>query len=102
MHGMADLLDIRGLHVNYGGIRALKDINMVVRAGEIVTLIGANGAGKTTTLRAISRVLNPGNGAIIYGGRDITRRRSDEVLRLGIEQVPEGRRILARLTVFDN
>ena len=99
---MEPLLDIRGLHVNYGGIQALQDVNMVVHAGEIVTLIGANGAGKTTTLRAISRVLNPSNGAIIYGGRDITRLRADEVVRLGITQVPEGRRILARQTVLDN
>src|SRR5881628_3851000 len=99
---MEPLLNIRGLHVNYGGIQALQDVNMVVHAGEIVTLIGANGAGKTTTLRAISRVLNPSNGAIIYGGRDITRLRPDEVVRLGIAQAPEGRRILARQTVLDN
>ena len=70
--------------------------------GEVVTLIGANGAGKTTTLRAISRLLNPRNGAIIYDGRDITRLRADEVVRLGIAQVPEGRRMLARQTVLDN
>jgi branched-chain amino acid transport system ATP-binding protein len=99
---MEPLLDIQGLHVNYGGIQALQAVNMIVRAGEIVTLIGANGAGKTTTLRAISRVLNPSNGTIIYGGRDITRLRPDEVVRLGIAQAPEGRRILARQTVLDN
>jgi branched-chain amino acid transport system ATP-binding protein len=96
------LLEIQGLHVNYGGIQALQNINLVVRAGEIVTLIGANGAGKTTTLRAISRVLKPRNGSIAYGGRDITRLRADEVVRLGIAQVPEGRRILTRQTVLDN
>ncbi|MEO7913457.1 MAG: ABC transporter ATP-binding protein [Roseiflexaceae bacterium] len=99
---METLLEIRGLSVNYGGIQALQAIDMVVRAGEIVTLIGANGAGKTTTLRAISRLVNPAGGAITYGGRDITRLRPDEVVRLGIAQVPEGRRMLARQTVLDN
>ncbi len=99
---MEALLNIQGLHVNYGGIQALQDINIVVHVGEIVTLIGANGAGKTTTLRAISRVINPSSGAIVYAGRDITRLRADEVVRMGIAQVPEGRRILARQTVLDN
>ena len=99
---MQPLLDIRGLHVNYGAIQALQDVNMVIHAGEIVTLIGANGAGKTSTLRAISRVLNPSDGVITYGGRNIARLRADEVVRLGIAQAPEGRRILARQTVLDN
>jgi branched-chain amino acid transport system ATP-binding protein len=99
---MSALLDIRGLHVNYSGIQALQDINMVVRAGEIVTLIGANGAGKTTTLRAISRLIDPRSGSIAYGGRDITRLRPYEVVRLGVAQAPEGRRMLARQTVLDN
>ena len=100
--GMEPLLDIRGLHVNYGGIQALQDINLHVGTGEIVTLIGANGAGKTTTLRAISRLIDPRGGAIAYGGRDITRLRPDQVVRLGVAQVPEGRRMLARQTVLDN
>jgi branched-chain amino acid transport system ATP-binding protein len=99
---METLLEIRGLRVNYGGIQALQAIDIVVRAGEVVTLIGANGAGKTTTLRAISRLIGPANGTITYGGRDITRLRPDEVVRLGIAQVPEGRRMLARQTVLDN
>ena len=99
---METLLEIRGLRVNYGGIQALQAIDIVVRAGEVVTLIGANGAGKTTTLRAISRLVSPADGAITYGGRDITRLRPDEVVRLGIAQVPEGRRMLARQTVLDN
>jgi len=99
---MEPLLDIRGLRVNYGGIQALQAIDIVVRAGEVVTLIGANGAGKTTTLRAISRLVNPADGAINYRGRDITRLRPDEVVQLGIAQVPEGRRMLARQTVLDN
>ncbi len=75
---------------------------MSVYPGEVVTLIGANGAGKSTTLRAISRIVNPRAGHIIYGGRDITRLRPDEVVRLGIAQSPEGRRMLARQSVYDN
>jgi branched-chain amino acid transport system ATP-binding protein len=99
---MSTLLEIRGMHVNYGGIQALQDINIVIRKGEVVTLIGANGAGKSTTLRAISRLLNPRGGTITYDGRDITRMRPDEAVRLGIAQSPEGRRMLARQTVLDN
>ena len=96
------LLEIRDLSVNYGGIQALQNINMVIGQGEVVTLIGANGAGKSTTLRAISRLLNPRQGRIVYDGRDITRLRPDEVVRLGIAQSPEGRRMLTRLSVMDN
>jgi branched-chain amino acid transport system ATP-binding protein len=96
------LLEISGLHVNYGGIQALEDINLVVRAGEIVTLIGANGAGKSTTLRSISRLVNPRAGRILYEGRDIGRLRPDAVVRSGIAHAPEGRRMLARQTVLDN
>jgi branched-chain amino acid transport system ATP-binding protein len=99
---MEPLLDIRGLRVNYGGIQALQAIDLVVQAGEVVTLIGANGAGKTTTLRAISRVIDSAGGSIRYDGRDITKLRPDEVVRQGIAQVPEGRRMLARQTVLDN
>jgi branched-chain amino acid transport system ATP-binding protein len=99
---MSTLLEISGLHVNYGGIRALQDINLVVNAGEIVTLIGANGAGKSTTLRSISRLIKLRSGQIAFEGRDITRMRPDEVVRLGIAQSPEGRRVLARQTVLDN
>ncbi len=99
---MKPLLEITGLHVNYGGIEALQDVNLVVGAGEVVTLIGANGAGKSTTLRAISRLVSPRSGAIVYDGRDITKLRPDEVVRLGIAQSPEGRRMLARQSVIDN
>jgi branched-chain amino acid transport system ATP-binding protein len=99
---MSILLDIRNLHVSYGGIHALQDINLAVHAGEIVTLIGANGAGKTTTLRAISRLIDPRGGSISYAGRDITRLRPYEVVRLGLAHAPEGRRVLARQTVLDH
>ena len=96
------LLELAGLHVYYGAIQALEDINLIVYPGEVVTLIGANGAGKTTTLRAISRLLNHRSGRISYNGRDIGRMRPDEVVNLGIAHSPEGRRMLARQTVLDN
>ncbi len=102
MSNTTPLLDIQHMSVNYGGIQALKDVDLRVNAGEVVTLIGANGAGKSTTLRAISRLINPRSGRILYDGRDISRARPDEAVRLGIAQVPEGRRILAQLTVLDN
>lgn len=99
---MSPLLELHNLHVSYGGIQALQSINLAVSAGEVVTLIGANGAGKTTTLRAISRLVQARTGSINYNGRDITRARPDEVVRLGIAQSPEGRRMLARQSVLDN
>ena len=96
------LLEVDNLSVNYGGIQALQDVTLAVYPGEAVTLIGANGAGKSTTLRAISRLLSPRAGQIVYDGRDIGRLRPDEVVRLGIAQCPEGRRVLARQSVLDN
>ncbi len=96
------LLEIKNLYVNYGGIQALKDVSMVIFPGEIVTLIGANGAGKSTTLRAISRLLNPRSGQIMYQGRDIQRMRPHEIVQAGVAQVPEGRRMLTRQSVIDN
>ncbi|WP_026733583.1 ABC transporter ATP-binding protein [Fischerella sp. PCC 9605] len=96
------VLEIKNLYVNYGGIQALQNINLVVNNSEVVTLIGANGAGKTTTLRAISKIINPKSGEIIYSGRNIVRRQPHEVVQLGIAHCPEGRRVLARQTVYDN
>ena len=96
------LLELKNIFVNYGGIQALNDISLTVNNGEVVTLIGANGAGKSTTLRAISKIINPRIGSIIYSGRNITHRQPHEVVRLGIAHSPEGRRVLARQTVFDN
>ncbi len=97
-----NLLDIQNLDVNYGGIQALKKVNLTIKKGEVVTLIGANGAGKSTTLRAISKMVNPKNGTIIYNGRNINRYQTHEVVVLGIAHCPEGRRVLAKQTVFDN
>ena len=96
------ILELRGISVNYGGIRAIENIDLVINQGEVVTLIGANGAGKSTTLRAISRLINPISGQIWYDGKDITRARTDEVVQWGIAQSPEGRRVLSRQSVLDN
>jgi branched-chain amino acid transport system ATP-binding protein len=96
------LLELKNLTVHYGAIQALKDVNIVVHPGEVVTLIGANGAGKSTTLRAISRIAPARAGDILYQGQSLLRQRPDRVVRMGIAHVPEGRRVLARMTVEDN
>ncbi|VXD10469.1 leucine/isoleucine/valine transporter subunit; ATP-binding component of ABC superfamily [Planktothrix serta PCC 8927] len=96
------MLELVNVSVNYGSIQALKDINIVVNQGEIVTLIGANGAGKSTTLKTISRLINPHQGKLIYQGKDITNLRPDQVVKRGIAQSPEGRRILSRQTILTN
>lgn len=98
----APLLELSRLSVNYGAIQALQDIDLMVYPGEVVTLIGANGAGKTTTLRAISRIVRVRSGRLFYAGQDITRKHAPEMVKLGIAHSPEGRRILARMTVLDN
>ncbi len=99
---VSPLLVVQQLSVNYGGIQALQAIDLEIFPGEVVTLIGANGAGKSTTLRAISRLLNPRQGRLIYNQQDITRRAAHEVVQLGIAHSPEGRRVLSRQTVLDN
>lgn len=96
------MLDLKGLYVNYGGIEALKNVNLFVNTGEVVTLIGANGAGKSTTLRAISRLIKLRSGQILYKGRDISRYPAYKIVRNGIAHAPEGRRVLSRQTVLDN
>ena len=98
----APLLSIADLSIHYGRVQALEHMNLEVRAGEVVTLIGANGAGKSTTLRSISRIVPVHRGRITFDGRDITAARPSDVVRLGIAQVPEGRRMLARQSVLDN
>ena len=96
------MLELVNVSVNYGSIQALKDINLVVNQGEIVTLIGANGAGKSTTLKTISRLINLRQGKLIYPGKDITNLRPDQVVKMGIAQSPEGRRILSQQTILTN
>jgi len=96
------LLSVENLGVSYGAIRALHGVSFHVDEGEIVTLIGANGAGKSTTLRTISGLLPPDYGRILYDGTDLTRVGADAIVRMGVVQVPEGRRIFAPLTVREN
>ncbi len=95
-------LQTRGLEVAYGGIRAVKGVDLKVESGELVCLIGANGAGKTTILKSLCGMLKPSRGEILYEGVPITGKRSHELVRLGISLVPEGRGIFGRLTVEEN
>ncbi len=96
------LLEVDNLNVYYGAIHALQGISFTVDEGEIVTLIGANGAGKSTTLCTISGLLRPRRGAIRFRQQDITMLPAERIVRLGIVQVPEGRKIFAPLTVREN
>jgi branched-chain amino acid transport system ATP-binding protein len=96
------LLEIRGLEVRYGGIRAVKGIDLVVEAGELVCMIGANGAGKSSTLRAVSGLLQPAPGQVKYDGRDLAGVKSHVRARSGLVMVPEGRGIFPQLTVEEN
>jgi branched-chain amino acid transport system ATP-binding protein len=99
---MSALLSVSNLEVSYGNITALRGIDLEVRKGEIVTLIGANGAGKTTTLRTISGLLKPRNGDVTYDGRSIAGTKPHVIAAMGVSHVPEGRGIFANLTVSDN
>ena len=98
----ANMLDVHDLNVYYGAIHALKGINFYLKKGEIVALIGANGAGKSTTLNTISGLLRARTGHIHFEGEDITQTLSEEIVRKGVIQVPEGRKIFATLTVMEN
>jgi branched-chain amino acid transport system ATP-binding protein len=97
-----NLLDASGLKVSYGGINAVKGINLNIRSGELVALIGANGAGKTTTLKAISGMLRPSAGKVFYDGADVTGTTAHQLVRKGLALVPEGRGVFSRLTVEEN
>jgi branched-chain amino acid transport system ATP-binding protein len=96
------MLEIKNLHVSYGAINALHGISLSVKPGSIVTLIGANGAGKTTTLKAISGLLPPRSGEILYDGKNIAGLPPHQIVKLGLSHVPEGRMIFANLTVLEN
>ena len=96
------MLKIDNLHVYYGAIHAIKGVSLEVNQGEIVTLIGANGAGKSTTLRTISGLLKPKEGTISFEGESIGGVPAHEIVKRGISQVPEGRRIFADMTVMEN
>lgn len=95
-------LELQNVHSYYGNIHALKGISITVEEGEIVTLIGGNGAGKTTTLRTISGLMHPRQGRVFYRGESITQTPAADIVRLGITQVPEGRRIFGTLTIREN
>lgn len=96
------MLKVENLVVNYGAVRALRDISFNVEKGEIITLIGANGAGKTTTLHSISNLIKKQSGKILFNGEDITNVPADKIVAKHLIQVPEGRRIFQNLTVKEN
>ena len=96
------MLKIKDLHVSYGGIKALRGIDLEVADGKIVTLIGANGAGKSTTLRTISGLVKAESGSIEYDGQELIGKPINKILEAGIAQVPEGRRVFPNMTVLEN
>src|SRR5881409_4255579 len=96
------VLHVDDVHTFYGSIEALKGISLEVKDGEIVTLIGANGAGKSTTLRSINGLNNPRRGRIRFQGRDITTASAHDIVKRGIAQSPEGRRLFPRMSVIEN
>ncbi|HPF43788.1 MAG TPA: ABC transporter ATP-binding protein [Syntrophomonadaceae bacterium] len=96
------MLKIEDLQVYYGGIHALKGINLEVPENKIVTLVGANGAGKSTTLRAVCNIVPTASGRVLFNGEDITGKSTVDITRKGITLIPEGRRIFANLTVHEN
>jgi branched-chain amino acid transport system ATP-binding protein len=96
------ILQLDEVHTYYGAIHALKGVSLQVRDGEIVTLIGANGAGKSTTLRSINGLIHPRQGRIRFSGQDITATAPHEIVKRGIAQSPEGRRLFPRMSVYEN
>ena len=96
------LLEVENLHVSYGAIVALRGISFQVQAGQVVSLIGANGAGKSTTINTLSGLIKPRRGAIRFDGHDLAGWRVDRVAKQGLIQVPEGRQVIATLTVQEN
>ena len=99
---MSTLLKVNDIHVYYGKIHAVKGVSFEVGQGEIVSLIGANGAGKSTALKTISGLLHPKQGSIEFMGKDITKLEPNKIVRLGLAQVPEGRRVFAHMSVMEN
>ncbi len=97
-----NILEIRDLVMNFGGIKAIDGISLDVERGKIVTLLGANGAGKSTTLRSISGLIKPQSGTIKFNGKDILGSTPDKIVSMGITMVPEGRRVFPNLSVLEN
>ena len=96
------MLEVKGLQVYYGVIQALKDVSFEVNQGEVIALIGANGAGKTTTLHTVTGLLPAKHGSIVFEGVDITKMPAHKIVEMGIAHVPEGRRVFAQLSVYEN
>ena len=96
------MLKVENIYVNYGAIKALQDVSFSIKEGEIVALIGANGAGKTTILNTISNIVPSVSGKIIYKGKEITKTQPHDIVKLGISQSPEGRRIFTNMSVEEN
>ena len=96
------MLKVENLHIKYGAIHAVKGIDMEVKQGEIVTLIGANGAGKTSILKALSGLVKPNVGVISYEGKVLNKASAQDIMKMGISHVPEGRRIFAGMSVLEN
>ena len=99
---MSNILEIRNLVVSYGGIEAVKGIDMDIEQGKIVTLIGANGAGKSTTMKTIAGLVKPKSASIVFDGQELVGKAPDQIVSLGITMVPEGRRVFPNLTVKEN
>lgn len=96
------MLEVKDLVVSYGAIKALRGISFHVEQGEIITLIGSNGAGKTTTLHSLSNLIKKAEGSITFNGVDITNLSADKIVKMGLIQVPEGRRVFANMSVKEN
>lgn len=96
------MLEVKDLEVYYGMIQAIKGISFEVNKGEVIALIGANGAGKTTTLHTITGLLSPKKGSVIFEGKDITKIPAHKIVSMGMAHVPEGRRVFADLSVYEN
>ena len=96
------MLEVKDLHVYYGVIQALKGISFEVNQGEVIALIGANGAGKTTTLQTLTGLLSAKEGSVVFEGKDITKVPAHKIVEMGIAHVPEGRRVFADLSVYEN
>ena len=96
------MLEVKDLQVYYGVIQALKGISFHVNQGEVIALIGANGAGKTTTLQALTGILSPKSGSIVFEGKDLTRTPAHKIVEMGMAHVPEGRRVFADMSVYEN
>lgn len=96
------MLEVRNLEVSYGAIKALKGISFSVEQGEIISLIGSNGAGKTTTLHSLSGIIKKAAGSVLFNGQDISSMSADRIVKMGLIQVPEGRRVFANMSVREN